>query len=134
MEALISQFTFLSDQALQDKDFDSSTIEEDLKLFEIETYKAWACVELDQEKEVEETEVSMQQAEDYFDLVMDEFWHFEEGMSNAEVDGLDETAESGRKLGNLMEKAASVASMRYIEAAVKSAWKGLSSSGKVHSN
>ncbi|KAJ1405391.1 hypothetical protein SESBI_25940 [Sesbania bispinosa] len=62
MEALISQFTFLSDQALQDKDFDPSTIEEDLmKLFEIESYKAWASVELDQEKEVEETEVSMQQ-------------------------------------------------------------------------
>lgn len=145
MEALLSQFTFLSDQALQDKNFDPSTIEDLMKLFEIESYKAWAAAELEQEKEVEEAEVAMQQAEDYLDSVMesamDEFRRFEEEfemMSKAEMESLVETAESARKMGNFMEKAASIASKRYIEAALnsatasmKSAWKGISS-GKVH--
>lgn len=145
MEALLSQFTFLSDQALQDKNFDPSTIEDLMKLFEIESYKAWANAELEQEKEVEEAEVEMQQAEDYLDSVMesamDEFRRFEEEfemMSKAEMESLVETAESARKMGGLMEKAASIASKRYIEAALnsatasmKSAWKGISS-GKVH--
>ncbi|XP_061337214.1 uncharacterized protein LOC133284233 [Gastrolobium bilobum] len=145
MEALISQFTFLSDQALQDKNFDPSTIEDLMKLFEIESYKAWAAAELEQEKEVEEAEASMQQAEDYLESVMesamDEFRRFEEELervSQAEMDSLVQTAEKARKMGNLMEKAASIASKKYIESALnsatasmKSAWKGLSS-GKVH--
>ncbi|KAK7246854.1 hypothetical protein RIF29_41724 [Crotalaria pallida] len=148
MESLLSQFTFLSDQALQDKNFDPSTIEDLMKLFEIESYKAWAAAELEQEKEVEEAEVEMQQAEDYLDSVMesamDEFRAFElefEMMSKAEMKSLVETAESARKMGKLMEKAASVASKTYIEAAMnsatasmKSAWKGvkgLSPHGKI---
>ena len=145
MEALLSQFTFLSDQALQDKNFDPSTIEDLMKLFEIESYKAWAAAELEQQKEVEEAEAAMQQAEDYLDSVMegamDEFRRFEEElerMSKAEMESLVETAERARKMGKLTEKAASIASKRYIEAALnsatasmKSAWKGLSS-GKVH--
>ncbi|KAK6240569.1 hypothetical protein QQP08_008054 [Theobroma cacao] len=145
MEALLSQFTFLSDQALQDKNFDPSTIEDLMKLFEIESYKAWAAMELEQEEEVKEAETTMQQAEDYLDSVMesamDEFRRFEEEMerrSKAELNGLEETAERARKMGNLMEKGATIASKKYIEAAVnsatasmKSAWKGLSSN-KVH--
>ncbi|XP_021286683.1 uncharacterized protein LOC110418314 [Herrania umbratica] len=145
MEALLSQFTFLSDQALQDKNFDPSTIEDLMKLFEIESYKAWAAMELEQEKEVKEAETTMQEAEDYLDSVMesamDEFRRFEEEMerrSKAELNGLEETAERSRKMGNLMEKNATIASKKYIEAAVnsatasmKSAWKGLSSN-KVH--
>ena len=142
MEALLSQFTFLSDQALQDKNFDSSTIEDLMKLFEIESYKAWVAMELEQEKEVKEAEITMHQAEDYIESVMesamDEFRLFEEEMermSKAELNGLEETA---RKMGNLMEKTATIASEKYIEAAVnsatasmKSAWKGVSSN-KVH--
>ncbi|KAK7318731.1 hypothetical protein RJT34_03438 [Clitoria ternatea] len=97
MEALISQFTFLSDKALLDKDYDPFTIEDLMKLFEIESYKAWVAVELEQEKEVE-AEITMQQAEDHFDWVMDnslddddddEFGHFEEElerMSKAETE------------------------------------------------
>ncbi|XP_061365764.1 uncharacterized protein LOC133309040 [Gastrolobium bilobum] len=132
MEALISQFTFLSDQALQDKDFDPSTIKDLMKLFEIESYKAWADMELEQEKEVEEADVAMQQSEDYLDSVMqsamDEFRCFEEEferMSKGEINNLVETADSSRKMGNLK---------RYIEFAVnsatasmKSSWKGMSS-------
>ncbi|OMO92127.1 hypothetical protein COLO4_17867 [Corchorus olitorius] len=145
MEALLSQFTFLSDQALQDKNFDPSTIEDLMKLFEIESYKAWAAMELEQENEVKEAEITMQQAEDYLDSVMesamDEFRRFEEEMDRMakdELDGLEQKAERARKMGNLMEKAATIASKKYIEAAVnsatasmKSAWKGLSSN-KVH--
>ncbi|XVE67357.1 hypothetical protein DITRI_Ditri08aG0154300 [Diplodiscus trichospermus] len=140
MEALLSQFTFLSDQALQDKNFDPSTIEDLMKLFELESYKAWAAMELEQEKEVKEAEKTMRQAEDYLDSVMeaamDEFRLFEEEMehmSMAERKGLEETAEKARKMGNSMEKAANFASKKYFEAAVNSAtasmktWKGLPS-------
>ncbi|KAK9287245.1 hypothetical protein L1049_015658 [Liquidambar formosana] len=147
MEALLSQFTFLSDQALQDKSFDPSTIEDLMKLFEIEAYNAWAAMELEHQQDVEEAEISLQQAEDYLDSVMenamDEFRRFEEElerMSKAELDSLVKTAETARKMGNIMEKSAAIAAKKYIEAAVnsatasmKSAWKGLSSNpNKVH--
>ena len=145
MEALLSQFTFLSDQALQDKNFDLSTIEDLMNLFEIESYKAWADMELEHEKEVKEAENTMKQAEDYLDSIMesamDEFRRFEEEMermSKAELNGLEKTAEKARKMGNLMEKSATIASTKYIEAAgnsatasMKSAMKGLPSN-KVH--
>lgn len=72
---------------------------------------------------------------------MEEFRRFEEEMERmckVELDSLVRTAEIARKMGNLMEKAASVASKKYIEAAmnsaaasVKSAWKGISTN-KVH--
>ncbi|KAF7842702.1 hypothetical protein G2W53_005000 [Senna tora] len=107
MEALLSQFTFLSDQALQDKTFDPSTIEDLMKLFELESYKAWAAMELEQEKEVEEAEEAMDRAEEYLDSVMesamDDFRSFEEELERMEKEELER----------------------------KSAWKGLSS-GKVH--
>ncbi|KAK8483013.1 hypothetical protein V6N11_007400 [Hibiscus sabdariffa] len=145
MEALLSEFSFLSDQALEDKKLDPSTIVDLMKLFEIESYKAWAAMELEQEKQMKEAETSMQQAEDFLDSVMeeamDEYRRFEEemeGMCKAELKGLENTAEKASKMGNLMEKAATAASKKYIEAAlnsasatVKSAWKGLSSK-KVH--
>ncbi|XP_059434289.1 uncharacterized protein LOC132167533 [Corylus avellana] len=145
MEALIYQFTLLSNQALEDKSFDPSNIEDLMKLFEIESYKSWAAMELEQQKEAEEAESAMQQAEEYLDSAMesamDEFRRFEEeleSMSKAEMNSLVETAENARKMGNSMEKKAAIASKRYMEAAMnsatasmKSAWKGLASK-KVH--
>ncbi|XP_039012063.1 uncharacterized protein LOC120141195 [Hibiscus syriacus] len=145
MEALLSEFSFLSDQALEDKKFDPSTMEDLMKLFDIESYKAWVAMEFEQEEQVKEARTSMRQAEDYMDSIMEEamgeFRRFEEEMEDmckAELKGLEDTAEKARKLGNLLEKAASVASKKYIEVAlnsasatVKSAWKGLSSK-KVH--
>ncbi|RDX95651.1 hypothetical protein CR513_21799, partial [Mucuna pruriens] len=94
METLISHFTFFSsDQALQDKIFDPFTTEDLMKLFEIESYKAWVAVELEQEKEVEEAEVTMQQAEDHFDWVlessMEEFRCFEEELERMSKAGMD---------------------------------------------
>ncbi|TYJ44542.1 hypothetical protein E1A91_A03G232500v1 [Gossypium mustelinum] len=107
MEALLSQFTFLSDQALQgNKNFDPSAMEDLMKLFEIESYKAWAALELEEDKQVKGAEITMQQAEDYFDSVMetavDEFRRFEEEMereSKAELSGVDDTAETVKKWG-----------------------------------
>lgn len=145
MEALLYQFTLLSNQALEDKSFDPSTIEDLMKLFEIDAYNSWAAMELEQQKEAQEAEIAMQEAEDYLDSVMenamDEFRRLEEeleSMSKAELKRLEETAENARKMGNLSEKAATIASKRYIEAALnsatasmKSAWKGISSN-KVH--
>ncbi|KAM0972387.1 hypothetical protein ACFX2H_019897 [Malus domestica] len=145
MEDLIAQFSFLSNEALHDKSFDPSTVEDLLKLFEIEAYRSWAAVELEQQQEVEEAETAMQEAEDYMDSVMesamDEFRRFEEEMermSKEEMDSLVATAEGARRMGKLMENAATVASKRYIEAALnsatasmKSAWKGISTK-KVH--
>ncbi|KAK7412066.1 hypothetical protein VNO78_03512 [Psophocarpus tetragonolobus] len=145
MEGLLSQLTFLSEQALEDKNMDPSRIEDVMKLFEIESYRAWAAAELEQEKEVAEAEDSLQEAEEYLDWVMDsamdEFRRFElelERISKDEMESLVQTAERARKMGTLLEKGASIASHNYIEAALrsatasmKSAWKGLSSS-KVH--
>ncbi|KAF5743916.1 hypothetical protein HS088_TW08G00504 [Tripterygium wilfordii] len=139
MEALLSQFAFLSDEALRDKNFDPSTIEDLMKLFEIEAYKSWVAMELEQEK----AEIDLAQAERDLDSVMesamDEFRRFEEGkerMSKEELSRLEETAERERKMGKLTGKAAIVASKIYIEAAtasMKSASKGISSN-KVHPN
>ncbi|WCJ18287.1 maternal effect embryo arrest 9 [Euphorbia peplus] len=145
MEALISQFSLLSDYALQDKNFDPSSIEDLMKLFEIEAYKSWAAMELDHQNEVKETQMELEEAEDYLESVMesamDEFRRFEEEMERMgkeELESLEKRGESARKMGKMMEKAASVASRKYIEAAVnsatasmKSAWKGISTN-KVH--
>jgi len=94
-----------------------------MKLFEIESYKAWVAVE--QEREVEEAEDTMQQAEDHFDSIMEsameEFRYFEEEverMSKTGDDSFIESAGSGRKME---DRVASVASNRYIiEASVNS--------------
>ncbi|CAL5329722.1 uncharacterized protein LOC114280847 [Camellia sinensis] len=147
MEDLFSQFILLSDQSLQDKFFNPSSIEDFMKLFELESYKAWAAAELDNEKEVQEAEESMKAAEDYLDSVMEsamgEFRCFEEEIerkSKGEMKSLVQDGESARKAGKSMEKAATIASKKYVEAALnsagasmKSAWKGLSANAnKVH--
>ncbi|KAL5562804.1 hypothetical protein UlMin_032551 [Ulmus minor] len=145
MEALLYQFNFLSNQACHEKSFDPSTIEDLMKLFEVEAYKSWAAMELEQEKEVEEAELAMEEAEKELDSAMesamDEFRRFEEEMERMEreeVRNLEEKAEKARNMGNSMEKAASVASKKYIEAAMnsatssmRSAWKGISTK-RVH--
>ncbi|CAI9769253.1 unnamed protein product [Fraxinus pennsylvanica] len=125
METLISEFTFLSDQSLQNKNFDPSTVENLLRLFEVEAYKAWARVELQQEEEVEEAEIYMKKTEDYLDSVMEsameEYRVFEKEMNRmamAEHDSLANVA--SRKMGKSMKKAATFASNKYIEAAANS--------------
>ncbi|KAI3774510.1 hypothetical protein L1987_49068 [Smallanthus sonchifolius] len=137
MEALISQFTYLSDQSLNDKNFDPSTIEELMRLFELESYKSWAAMELDLENEVTEAEDSMKAAEEELNSAMEEameeFRKFEEEMereSNKELQGLLSIGESARRLGKTMEKAANIASNKYIEAALNSATASMRSAMK----
>lgn len=146
MDALFTQFTFLSDQALHDKNFDPAVIEDDLmRLFELEAYKSWADAELEHLAGAAAAEAEVDWAEAYLDSVMEdameEFRRFEEEMdrmAKEEMESLVETGERARRMGSLMEKAATMASKKYIEAAVnsatasmKSAWKGISSH-KVH--
>ncbi|CDO97544.1 unnamed protein product [Coffea canephora] len=141
MEALIYQFTILSDEALQDKNFDPSTIEDLMRLFELESYKAWAAMELEQEKEVQEAESCVEEAEEYLDSVMEsameEFRRFEEEMNRAcqaEYDSLVNVAESARTMGRSLEKAATNASKKYIEAAMNSATASMKSAMKALSS
>ncbi|XP_062082653.1 uncharacterized protein LOC133788970 [Humulus lupulus] len=145
MESLISQFCLLSDHALQDKNFDPSTIEDLMKLFEVEAYKSWAALELESQQEAEEAEMALEEAEEQLESAMEaamnEFRRFEEEMermAEEELHSLESKAEGARRMGTLMEKAATIASKRYMEAALnaatasmKSAWKGISSN-KVH--
>ncbi|KAF8404109.1 hypothetical protein HHK36_008989 [Tetracentron sinense] len=137
MEALLSQFTFLSDQALHDKNFDPAKIEDLMKLFELEVYKSWAAMELEHENAIEEAKNSMREAEDYLnsimDSAMDDFRRFEEELesrSKAELQSLVKVAETAKKMGNSMEKAATIASKKYMEAAVHSATVSMKSARK----
>ncbi|XP_010272781.1 PREDICTED: uncharacterized protein LOC104608473 [Nelumbo nucifera] len=147
MEALLSQFTLLTNQALQDKNFDPATIDELMKFFEIEAYNSWAALEIEQNKAVEEAEASLRDVEDYLDSIldgaMDDFRRFEEEMdkaAKAELESLVQEAKTAKKMGKLIESAATIASKKYIEAALssatasmKSAFKGVSfAPSKVH--
>nr|XP_043626341.1 uncharacterized protein LOC122597833 [Erigeron canadensis] len=141
MEALIDQFTFLSDQALNDKNFDPSTIEELMRLFELDSYNAWAAMELEYETEVAEAENSLQEAEDYLNSAMEdameEFRKFEEEMeleATKQLQGLLAIGESARRLGKSMEKAANYASNKYVEAALNAATASMKSAMKSVSN
>ncbi|KAL2940691.1 Potassium voltage-gated channel subfamily S member 3 [Bienertia sinuspersici] len=145
MEDLMGQFTFLSNQALQDKTFDPSNIEDLMKLFEIEAYKSWASMELECYKEEESAQNSMDEAEEELnsamESAMEEFRRFEEEMEKeamAEYYSLLNTGEAAKNMGKSMEKSAYNASKKYIEGALnsatnsmRSAWKGVSSQ-KVH--
>ncbi|KAK2966646.1 hypothetical protein RJ640_002344 [Escallonia rubra] len=140
MESLIAHFTFLSDQSLHDNNFDPATIEDLMKLFEIESYKAWASLELEQDEQLQEAENSVQEAEDYLDSVMEsameEFRRFEEEMereSNAELHSLVQVAEAARRMGKSVENAATFASKKYIEAALNSAGASMKSAMKTMS-
>ncbi|KAK4438281.1 hypothetical protein Salat_0162300 [Sesamum alatum] len=141
MEALFSEFTLLSDQALRDKNFDPSTIEDLMKLFEVDAYKAWANLELEADNEVQKARDYMRESEEYLDSVMEsamaEFRSFEEEMdrvSTAEHGDLVGAAEKARKMGKNLEKAATFASKKYIEAAVNSATASMRSAVKAISS
>ncbi|KAG6392869.1 hypothetical protein SASPL_147097 [Salvia splendens] len=128
MEALLSEFTLLSDQALCDRSFDPSTIEGLMRLFEVEAYKEWAQLELECRNEAQSADDCLEQAEEYLESAMEsamaEFRRFEEEMietCKAEHDSLVSLADAARKMGNTLEKAANFASKKYVDAAVNSA-------------
>jgi len=148
MEDLMYQFNWLSPQFAfhHNTNFNPSLIEDDLlKLFEIEAYRSWANLELACKVETEETQKAMEEAEQEInsavESAMDEFQRFAEEFEReamAEYNSLVSTAEAAWKMGKSLEKAATNASKKYIEAALnsatnsmRSAWKGVSSR-KVH--
>ncbi|KZV22726.1 hypothetical protein F511_05358 [Dorcoceras hygrometricum] len=141
MEALFAEFASLSDQSLRDKSFDPSTIEDLLKLFELEAYKAWASQELDHQDELAQSESHIKESEEYLDSAMEdamaEFRLFEEEMDKlcqSEYSSLIHVAETARKLGKNLEKAADFAATKYVEAAVGSAVASMKSAAKAISN
>ncbi|KAL8155914.1 uncharacterized protein LOC141666297 [Apium graveolens] len=141
MESLISEFNYLSDQSLNNKNFDPCTIEHLMHLFELESYKAWASLDHQFSSELQDSEASLVQAEDYLDSAMDramrEFEMFQEEMEmecKSEFNGLVEVAEKARRVGRSMEKAASFASNKYVEAALNAAGNSMRSAVKAVSN
>ncbi|XP_077250095.1 maternal effect embryo arrest 9 [Tasmannia lanceolata] len=147
MDALLSQFSFLAKQALQDKNFDPMRMEELMKLFDIEAYNSWAAMEVEGKKEAEEAEISMREAEEHLESLMDmamedfhSFNHEVEHTYKAELNSLVRTAKAVKKLGDSVGKSAAIASKKYIDAAnlsamasMKSAWNGFSiTPSKVH--
>ncbi|KAF4348157.1 hypothetical protein G4B88_002269 [Cannabis sativa] len=105
MESLISQFTLLSDHALNDKNFDPSTIEDLMKLFEVEAYRSWAALELESHQKAEEAEIALKEAEEQLESAMEaamnEFRRFEqemERMAEEELNSLEAKAEGARKM------------------------------------
>ncbi|VFQ89669.1 unnamed protein product [Cuscuta campestris] len=141
MEALISQFEILSDRALCDKSFDPHAIEDVMKLFELDAYKAWAASELEQDEQVIEAETHMDKAEDHLHSVMDsameELRRFEEEMdrmAQAELESLVGAAEEARTAGKTAEMAAAASARKYIESAVSSAAASMRSAVKAVSS
>ncbi|XP_074301984.1 uncharacterized protein LOC141633404 [Silene latifolia] len=153
MEELMNEFSFLSSQALMDKNFDPSNIQDLMKLFEVEAYKSWAAMELDCQAEADAAETAMQEAEDELnyamDSAMDEFQCLEDDLmvkqavaeclsferqAMAEYNALLTTAEASRKMGKSMEKAATAASNKYIQAALNSATNSMRSASKAISS
>ncbi|KAG9451077.1 hypothetical protein H6P81_011042 [Aristolochia fimbriata] len=128
MEALLAQFSFLSDQAMRDKDFDPSTIEELMELFEQEVYHSWNSMDAEARKAVDEAEMSLKEAEAYLDSLLEssleEFREFEkeaERESKTEMNGLVRDANAAKTMGEMIGKAATTYSNKYIEAALASA-------------
>ena len=141
MEDLMSQFTMLSDQALRDKNFDPSTIEDLMKFFEIEAHKSWAAMESELQKEAEDAVNAMAEAEAELEAAMDdameEFRRFEEETEReamAEYRSLMGLGDASWKMGQIWEKSATGASNKYIEAALNSANNSMKSAAKGISN
>ncbi|KAL9234753.1 hypothetical protein vseg_009584 [Gypsophila vaccaria] len=149
MEDLIAQFSMLSNQALLDKNFDPSNIDDMMKLFEVEAYRSWAGMELECEAEAESAEKAMEEAEQELnsamDSAMEEFRRLEENTmvkeavdecNYLEKEAMDEyyslvgAAEASRKMAKSVEAAASVASNKYVEAALLSATNSMKSAWK----
>ncbi|KAL5982493.1 hypothetical protein ACLOJK_016566 [Asimina triloba] len=147
MEALLSQFSFLAKQALQDKSFDPARIEELMLLFEQEAEQSWAAMGSNEQKAVQEAEMEMREAEKYLnslmDAAMEDYEIFEKELdksSKRELERLKNAAKSAKKSGESLGNAMTSASKKYMDAALlsaaasmKSAWNGMSNaSSKVH--
>lgn len=153
MEALLSQFTLLANEACQDKNFDPSQIEDLMKLFEQEAYNSWAAMDAGVNVEYEDAQISMREAENYLDSFMNsamkEFENSNKELnqkSEAELQKLVSTAEATKKVGESIGHAMTIGAKKYMDAALLAAtasmkktsaglgWGGggLSKTSKVH--
>lgn len=142
MEALFSQFSFLANQALEDKNFDPARIEELLDLFEQEAYASWSSTETEHQKAAQDAMNSLKEAEDYLDSIMEaamaEFqqsYDAAEKSSKEEISSLVHTADAARKMGQSLGAAAAGASEKYMDAALSSAvatMKSAFATSKIH--
>ncbi|KAK4803079.1 hypothetical protein SAY86_001282 [Trapa natans] len=80
MEALMEQFSSLSDQALGDRSFDPSKIEDLMRLFEVEAHESWAATEVEAHESWAATELEARveeiKAEVALHSAMEEFRRF----------------------------------------------------------
>ncbi|CAL9123009.1 unnamed protein product [Musa acuminata var. zebrina] len=142
MEALFSQLAFLADQALDDKNFDPSKIEQLLCLFEQETYASWAAAEAEHLKAVDDAEDAMKDAENQLESLMEaamaDFSRFNDAADVSaaeELSSLERAADATRKVGKSLGAATAIASKRYMDAAMASAMAAMRAafaSSKVH--
>ncbi|XP_008779130.1 uncharacterized protein LOC103698860 [Phoenix dactylifera] len=142
MEALFSQFSFLANQALHDKNFDPARIEELLDLFEQEAYASWSSVEAEHQKAAQDAMNSLKEAEDYLDSIMEaamaEFrqsYDAAEKSSKEELSSLVHAADAARKMGQSLGAATAGSSEKYLEAGLSSAtvtMKSACATSKVH--
>lgn len=124
MEALLSQLAFLANQALHDKNFDPSALEELLALFEQEAYASWAAE--DQKAAADDAKVSIKDAEDHLQSLVADFSGFrreaDEPATEAEPSSPEPDGDARQELGKSPgAAAASTASNKYADAAVASA-------------
>ncbi|EHA8588534.1 hypothetical protein COCNU_scaffold005692G000010 [Cocos nucifera] len=142
MEALFSRFSFLANQALVDKNFDTARIEELLGLFEQEAYASWSSVETEYQKAAQDATNSLKEAEESLDSIMEaamaEFrqaYDATEKSSKEELSSLVHAADVSRKMGQSLGAAAAGASEKYLDAALSSAMANMKSAfatSKVH--
>uniref|UniRef100_A0A1D1ZGJ8 2-nonaprenyl-3-methyl-6-methoxy-1,4-benzoquinol hydroxylase n=1 Tax=Anthurium amnicola TaxID=1678845 RepID=A0A1D1ZGJ8_9ARAE len=151
MESLFSQFSLLADQALQDKSFDPSRIDDLMRLFEVDAYNAWSAAEAEHRRAAGVAEASMREAEaqlsSLMDAAMEEFGKTEAILERMAVEELEKTeaalertatgeasrlvaaAKAAKRMGHALGAAASAASKKYVDAAVASAMATMRSPG-----
>lgn len=135
MDGLMSQFTLLSDQALRDRSFDPSKIEDLMQKVEGEVYKSWTAAKCESQDEESKAKAALEEAKAALDSAMEramgEFRQFE-----AEGNRIlkEQRNKRTRTTGNQMQKAATVASKKYVKAAINSATTSMRSAPKGLSN
>ncbi|PSS26749.1 Protein TolA like [Actinidia chinensis var. chinensis] len=94
-----------------------------MKHFELESYKALAAMELEQDNELRKAEASMRKAEVYLasakETAMDK--------AKAELNGLIQVSDAVWKMQKPMEKGATVASKKHVEATMSLATASMNS-------
>lgn len=132
MESLFSQLSLLANEALNDKNFDPSRIEQLLALFEHEAYNSLSTTEAERKKTAEEAEAEMKEAEAYLNSLLDDAT----GEFHRSCEEVERSSEMERVIGS----GAGRASEQYMDAALASAMASMKSAvdgaklSKVHPN